>query len=65
MEPVRYKNTRGSNMDDPPWMPSGPVKIPDGLPPEEKARREALLKELEETRKEWEKELQGRQSSGK
>ena len=53
MKPVDYKNTRGSNMDEPPWMPSGPAKIPDGLPPEEKARREALTKKLEEVCKDW------------
>ena len=36
----------GSNMAEPPWVPPGPVKIPDGLPPEERARRERLLEEL-------------------
>lgn len=36
----------GSNMAEPPWMPPGPVRIPDGLPPEERARRERLLEEL-------------------
>ena len=36
----------GSNMAEPPYVPPGPVKIPDGLPPEERARRERLLEEL-------------------
>ena len=36
----------GSNMAEPPWVPPGPVRIPDGLPPEERARRERLLEEL-------------------
>ena len=36
----------GSNMAEPPWVPPGPVKIPVGLPPEERARRERLLEEL-------------------
>ena len=36
----------GSNMAEPPWVPPGPVKIPDGLPPEERARRVRLLEEL-------------------
>ena len=64
MKPVDYKNTRGSNMDDPPWCDPNAQREPN-LSPEENARRDALLKKLEETRKEWEKELQGRQSSGK
>ena len=29
----------GSNMAEPPYIPPGPVKIPDGLPPEEIERR--------------------------
>ena len=36
----------GSNMAEPPWVPPGPIRIPDGLPPEEKKRRERLRKEL-------------------
>ena len=41
------RNTRGSNMDEPPWIdPNG--KRPDNLSPEENARRDALLKELDE-----------------
>ena len=36
----------GSNMAEPPYVPPGPVKIPEGLPPEERARRERLLEEL-------------------
>ena len=29
----------GSNMAEPPYVPPGPIRIPDGLPPEEVARR--------------------------
>ena len=36
----------GSNMAEPPYVPPGPIRIPDGLPPEERARRERLLEEL-------------------
>ena len=64
MKPVDYKNTRGSNMDEPLWFdPNG--KRPDNLPPEENARRDALLKKLEETCKEWKKEFQAGQPSSK
>ena len=38
----------GSNMAEPPWMPPGPVKIPDGLPPEEVARRKRESKGIRE-----------------
>ena len=41
-----------SNMAEPPWVPPGPVRIPDGLPPEEVARRKKLLAELDEYMKE-------------
>ena len=47
MEPVRYKNTRGSNMDEPPWYDPNAQREPN-LSPEENARRDALLKELDE-----------------
>ena len=36
----------GSNMAEPPYVPPGPIRIPDGLPPEERARRERLRDEL-------------------
>ncbi len=36
----------GSNMAEPPWIPPGPIRIPDGLPPEERERRERLRDEL-------------------
>ena len=36
----------GSNMAEPPYVPPGPIRIPDGLPPEERARRERLREEL-------------------
>lgn len=38
----------GSNMAEPPWMPPGPVKIPDGLPPEEVARRKKASEGIRE-----------------
>ena len=41
------RNTRGSNMDEPPWFPPD-AKRPAILSPEENARRDALLKELDE-----------------
>ena len=46
------RNTRGSNMDEPPWFPPD-VKRPANLSPEENARRDALLKKLEEDCKDW------------
>ena len=47
MKHVDYKNTRGSNMDEPLWFdPKG--KRPGNLSPEENARRDALLKKLDE-----------------
>lgn len=36
----------GSNMAETPYIPPGPIRIPDGLPPEERARRERLREEL-------------------
>lgn len=46
------RNTRGSNMDEPPWIdPNG--KRPANLSPEENARRDALLKRLHEECKDW------------
>ena len=38
----------GSNMAEPPWMPPGPVKIPDGLPPEEVERRKKAAEGIRE-----------------
>ena len=38
----------GSNMTEPLYFAPGPVKIPDGLPPEEVARRKKLLAEVKE-----------------
>ena len=38
----------GSNMAEPPWVPPGPVRIPDGLPPEEVARREKASEGIRE-----------------
>ena len=38
----------GSNMAEPPWMPPGPVRIPDGLPPEEVARRKKASEGIRE-----------------
>ena len=52
MIPVRYKNTRGSNMDDPPWFDPN-AKRPSNLSPGENARRDALLKRLEADCKDW------------
>ena len=46
------RNTRGSNMDEPLWFPPD-AKRPDNLSPEENARRDALLKKLEEECKDW------------
>ncbi|MBQ9337190.1 MAG: hypothetical protein IJS14_07845 [Lentisphaeria bacterium] len=40
------RNTRGSIMDEPFYF--APGGMPENLPPEEKARREALLKKLDE-----------------
>jgi len=36
----------GSNMAETPYVPPGPIRIPDGLPPEERARRERLIEKL-------------------
>ena len=38
----------GSNMAEPLWFPPGPVRIPDGLPPEELARRKKNSAEIDE-----------------
>ena len=38
----------GSNMAEPPWMPPGPVRFPDGLPPEEVARRKKASEGIRE-----------------
>lgn len=38
----------GSNMAEPPWMPPGPIKMPDGLPPEEVARRKKASEGIRE-----------------
>ena len=38
----------GSTMAEPLYFAPGPVKIPDGLPPEEVARRKKLLAEVKE-----------------
>lgn len=45
----------GSNMAEPLYFAPGPVRIPDGLPPEEVARRKKLLAELDEYMEELEK----------
>ena len=47
MKPVDYKNTRGSNMDEPLWYDPNAQREPN-LSPEENARRDALLKKLDE-----------------
>ena len=46
------RNTRGSNMDEPLWFPPD-AKRPDNLSPEENARRDALLKKLDDICKNW------------
>ena len=46
------RNTRGSNMDEPPWFPPD-AKRPDNLSPDENARRDALLKKLDDICKNW------------
>ena len=51
-EDAEFGGPGGSNMAEPPWVPPGPVRIPDGLPPEEVARRKKLLAELDEYMKE-------------
>ena len=38
----------GSNMAEPPYVPPGPIRIPDGLPPEEVARRKKASAEIDE-----------------
>ena len=38
----------GSNMAEPPWVPPGPAKIPEGLSPEEVAERKQCLADLEQ-----------------
>lgn len=38
----------GSNMAEPPYVPPGPVRIPDGLPPEEVARRKKASEGIRE-----------------
>ena len=38
----------GSNMAEPPHVPPGPIRIPDGLPPEEVARRKKASAEIDE-----------------
>ena len=45
------KNTRGSIMDEPFYF--APGGMPKDLPPEEKARRDALVRRLEEECKDW------------
>ena len=38
----------GSNMAEPLYFPPGPARIPDGLPPEEVARREKASEGIRE-----------------
>ena len=38
----------GSNMAEPPYVPPGPIRIPDGLPPEEVARRKKASEGIRE-----------------
>ena len=47
-ENLRKNGGGGSNMAEPPWMPPGPVRIPDGLPPEEVARRKKASEGIRE-----------------
>ena len=45
-EVMRNGGSTGSNMAEPLWFRPGPVKIPDGLSPEESARRKQRSEEL-------------------
>jgi len=47
-ENLRKYGGGGSNMAEPPYVPPGPIRIPDGLPPEEIARRKKASAEIDE-----------------
>ena len=47
-EDAEFGGPGGSNMAEPLRFPPGPVRIPDGLPPEELARRKKNSAEIDE-----------------
>lgn len=47
-ETMRTGGSTGSNMAEPLYFPPGPARIPDGLPPEEVARREKASEGIRE-----------------
>ena len=51
-EVMRNGGSTGSNMAEPPWVPPGPIRTPDGLPPEEIARRKRNSEEIRAALKE-------------